>query len=68
MCVHREATQGGAFQAGFCCIIFSEIFSLALNVSPSMISGEATVETKKELLEKSNNPWFLFSHDEKGSP
>lgn len=30
MCVHREATQGGAFQAGFCCIIFSGIFSLVL--------------------------------------
>ncbi len=33
-----------------------------------MISGKATVKTKKELLERSNNLCFLFSRDERGSP
>ena len=31
------------------------------------MSGKATVKTKKELLQRSNNPFFLFSYDERGS-
>lgn len=33
-----------------------------------MISGKAAVETKKEMLVKSKNLWFLFGHNDKGSP
>lgn len=49
VCSERH-TQGGAFQAGFCCIIFSEMFSLLPYWCwPAMISGKATGKTKKEL-------------------
>lgn len=70
-CVCRQRqTQGGAFQAGFFAALFSLGFSLLYHsvCCPAMISGKATVKTKKELLESSNHLCFLFSHDERGSP
>lgn len=62
---HREGLSELAFAALFS-LGFSPLYHSVC--CPAVISGKATVETKRELLERSNNLWFLFSHKERGSP
>lgn len=66
ICVQIEANTGRGFSKHvFFFFFFAALISLGLRrvcACPAVISGNA-VETKKRLLEKCNNLWFLFNHD-----